>query len=217
MTYWPGANSFLKPILTTILWYKLAHSILGDRGDICITRLIIIIKSEISIFAIVVMFAVVVWLDHHMLAVSYIFQKAGFCACAVLWCAQIIKYIMARRSYSFVCTLYFLIIVIMQTYLKVLHFWNFCQVFFREIKSILSIICHEINVAVWIQLTNFSYDDCENTCILSHFHHQIGSTTHLPLFTLRSWNNGMRCMSFYILMQLRHCKLNCVCAHFSRK
>ena len=41
---------------------------------------------------------------------------------------------------------------------------------------------------------------CENTCTLSYNHHQIGSMTHLPLFGGRSWNNGMRGMSFYILM-----------------
>ena len=152
------------------------------------------------------------WLDHHMLAFSYIFRKAGFCACAVLWCAQIIKYIMARWPYSFVCTLYFLDVFEAVAFLKYLS-GTFC----REIKSILAIICNEIYVAVCIQLTNFSYDDCENTCILSYFHHQIGSMTHLPLFTLPSWNNGMRCMSFYILMQLRHNELNCVCAHFIRK
>ena len=41
------------------------------------------------------------------------------------------------------------------------------------------------NGAVCIQLTHFSYDDCENTCTcnLSHYHHrQIGSMSYLPLF-----------------------------------
>ena len=54
--------------------------------------------------------------------------------------------------------------------------------------------------AVRIQLTHFSYDDCENTCTLSYYHRQIGSMTHLPLFRVRSWKNGMFCMSFYILL-----------------
>ena len=52
-------------------------------------------------------------------------RKAGFCVfyyCAVLWCAQIVEYIMARWSYSFVCTSHYLIIIIMQTYLKLLNF-----------------------------------------------------------------------------------------------
>ena len=34
---------------------------------------------------------------------------------------------------------------------------------------------------------------------LSYYHHQIGSMNYYPLFRVRSWNNGMRCMSFYIL------------------
>ena len=56
-------------------------------------------------------------------------------------------------------------------------------------------------LCVFIQLTHFSYDDCENTCTWSFYHHQIGSMTHLPLSKVRSWNNGMRCMSFYIPMK----------------
>ena len=35
---------------------------------------------------------------------------------------------------------------------------------------------------------------------LSYYNHQIGSINYYPLFRVRSWNNGMRCMSFYILM-----------------
>ena len=50
---------------------------------------------------------------------------------------------------------------------------------------------------MWIQHTHFSFDDCENMCSLSYCHHQNGSMIHLPLFRLRSWNNGVRCM-FYL-------------------
>ena len=35
---------------------------------------------------------------------------------------------------------------------------------------------------------------------LSNYHHQIGSMNYCPLFMVRSWNNGMRYMSFYILI-----------------
>ena len=35
----------------------------------------------------------------------------------------------------------------------------------------------------------------EIICTLSYYHHQIGSMNYYPLFTVRSWNNGMRCMS----------------------
>ena len=32
---------------------------------------------------------------------------------------------------------------------------------------------------------------------LSCYHHQIGSMNYYPLFRVRSWNNGMRCMSIF--------------------
>ena len=38
-------------------------------------------------------------------------------------------------------------------------------------------------------------------CTLSYFHHQIGSVNHWPLFRVRSWNNGMLCMSYYVLIK----------------
>ena len=34
---------------------------------------------------------------------------------------------------------------------------------------------------------------------LSYHHHQIGRMNYYPLFRVRSWNNGMRLMSLYIL------------------
>ena len=34
---------------------------------------------------------------------------------------------------------------------------------------------------------------------LSYYHHQIGSMNYYPLSRVRSWNNGVCCMSFYIL------------------
>ena len=35
----------------------------------------------------------------------------------------------------------------------------------------------------------------------SYYYHQIGSMNYYPLFRVRSWNNGMRCMSLYILLR----------------
>ena len=35
-------------------------------------------------------------------------------------------------------------------------------------------------------------------CILSYYHQGIRSMNHLPLSSVRSWNSGMYCMSFYI-------------------
>ena len=39
---------------------------------------------------------------------------------------------------------------------------------------------------------------------LSYHHHQIGSMNFYPLFSVRSWNNGMCCMSLYILLMVSH-------------
>ena len=42
-------------------------------------------------------------------------------------------------------------------------------------------------------------------CALSYYHNQIGSMINLPLFRVRSLNNGMRCMSFYIFVNPVKC------------
>ena len=34
---------------------------------------------------------------------------------------------------------------------------------------------------------------------LYYYHHQIGSMNYYPLFRARSWNNGMRCVSIFLL------------------
>ena len=71
--------------------------------------------------------------------------------------------------------------------------------------------------SVWITLSIFSQlsiMQCKGLCILnlpislvmieriytlSYYHNQIGSVNYYPLFRVRSWNNGMRFMSLYIL------------------
>ena len=78
-------------------------------------------------------------------------------------------------------------------------FGLFCHVCVWKIKSILSIIFHAIYEAVFIQLTQSCCDNCKNTCILSHYH-QIGSI--LPLFRVKSWNNGMRRLSMFLYIQV---------------
>ena len=77
---------------------------------------------------------------------------------------------------------------------------TFCLECVSKMTSILSTIFLTIYEDVRIQLTNFFYDDFENMCTLFCYHHQIGCMTHLPLFRVKSWNNVMHCMSFYILI-----------------
>ena len=76
----------------------------------------------------------------------------------------------------------------------------FCRV--CKIKHILSVIHYTICGAVCFQLTHFPCDDWDNIYTLSCYHHQLGSMNYYPLFRVRSWNNGVRCTSFYILMNL---------------
>ena len=67
--------------------------------------------------------------------------------------------------------------------------------------SIFSVIHYTICGAVCFQLTRLSCDHWENMYTLSyHHHHQNGSMNYYSLFRVRSWNNGVRCKSFYILM-----------------
>ena len=88
---------------------------------------------------------------------------------------------------------------------------NHCWIFLNEVVSDQSVgilspfmgtACFSCNIwgCVWIHPTNWSDDNCQNTCTLFHYHHQIGSRPHLPLFRVRSWNSGMRWIIFYILI-----------------
>ena len=65
--------------------------------------------------------------------------------------------------------------------------------------GIFSVNHYTIYGAVCFQFIHFSCDDWENIYTLYYYHHQIGSMNFYPLFSVRSWNNGVRCMSFYIL------------------
>ena len=120
---------------------------------------------------------------------------------AVLWCAQILGPM----------------IILICLHITLPHFHHYadlseviellkcfsdtcCLKCVSKIKWILSFIFHAIYGAVWIQLTHFSYDDCENMCTLSYCYNQIGSITYLPLFRVKSWNNGVCCMSLCIIV-----------------
>ena len=147
---------------------------LGGQEDIFIIHRIIIIKSEVSTFPIAVIFV----------GANY---KVHYDPIIVLVCLHITPpnhHLYADLSESI-------------ELLKRLS-GTLCIECVSKIKSVLFIIFHAIYGAVRIQLTHFYFDDCENTLTLFHYHHQIGSMTHLPLFRGRSRNNGLRCMSFCI-------------------
>ena len=151
---------------------------------------------------------------HHILSlIANTFRETGnlfsLLLCS-LWWVQIVGYVLYCRSYSFLGTVHHLIIITVQTYLKTLNLWNACQIYFVEcvskIKQILSVIHYAIHYTicgvVCFQFTHSSFDDWENIYTLSYYHHQIESMNYYPLFRVRSWNNGGRCMSFYILTNI---------------
>ena len=115
---------------------------------------------------------------------------------------------MARWSYSFVCTLHYLIIIIMQ---RIWKYWTSKMLVRYSLSNVclrlseFSIIFHDIYGAVSIKLSHCSCDDYENTYTSSYHHHQSWSRNHLPLYVrVRLWNTGMRCISFYVLMICRY-------------
>ena len=68
-----------------------------------------------------------------------------------------------------------------------------------KIMHFLSVIHYTISGAVCFQFTHSLCDNWDNIYTLTYYHNQIGSMNYDPLFKVRSWNNGMRCMSFFIL------------------
>ena len=57
-------------------------------------------------------------------------------------------------------------------------------------------------MGLWVFNLPISLVMIERIYTLSYYHHQIGSMNYYPLFRVRSWNNGIRCMPLYILIQL---------------
>ena len=142
----------------------------------------VVVPSYVAVF-------IYIHYKHTCARESWVFVR---CYCAVLWCVQIIKYIFTRRSYSL--PHYHHYADLFESELLKWMAGTFCLECVSKIEPILSIIFHAIYEAVRIQVTHLSYDDYENVCTLSYNLHQIGSMTHLPLFRVRSWNNGVRRM-----------------------
>ena len=106
-----------------------------------------------------------------------------------LWWVQIVGYILACRSYSFVH--------------YTISLSSLCKLIWRhwtykmpvryilssvsKIKHVFSVIHYKICRAVCLQFTHFPCDDWENMHTLSYYHHQIGSMNHYPLFRVRSF------------------------------
>ena len=152
---------------------ELAHSSLGDWKNIFITHLIIIIKSEVSTFPIVVLFFR--GCVSEMVVLSYSVIYYIYIPMFSLWHLQTIGYIMACRSCSFVCRLHHLIIIIMQTKMLVrymlpsvcLRLRQFSQLSFIQYMG-LCVFSLPISPVMIVRMCTLSYN----------YHHQTGNMNH---------------------------------------
>ena len=139
---------------------------------------------------------------HHILSlVAYTFRENEILFSLLLcglWLVQIVGYVLVCRSCSFVCTVHYTIIIIVQSFLKTLNLNNACQISFVECVS-LSYPLYNIWDCVFSVYPFPLWWLREYTL---YYHHQIGSMNYYPLFRVRSWNNGMRCMYLYILTKV---------------
>ena len=185
---------------------QLAHFSIGDWKDKSIAH--VIIKSEVSTFRIVfifflgcepdVCFIIFCRLSHiHSGKTGNLFSLL-LCS---LWWVQIIGYVMACRSFSFICTWHHLITMIVQTYLKTLNLQNACQIYFvacvSKIKHVSVIHC-AICGAQCFRFTYYPSDDW-GSIMLCLIIIKSGVWTITHCLELGHEKNGMCCMSFYIL------------------
>ena len=185
---------------------KLAQSSLCDREDILIIRLNII-RSEVSAFFIVVIlfrgYVPEVVVTAYVVCTIYF---PGFLCisllCNLMMCAN------NRVHYDPMGVLVCLHIALPHYHhyadisrgielLKCLSD-TFCIECVSKIKSILSII---FSSNIW----DCAYSAYPCLWWWSYYYDKIESMTHLPLFRVRSGNDGMRCMHFYIQIVCVNC------------
>ena len=101
---------------------------INDWKDISIAHVIIIIKSEVSTFTIVIIFFRGCVCDVCCIRFCYLLNihsgKTGNLFSLLLcnlWWMRMVGYVLAWRSYSLICTSHHLIIIIVQTYLNTLN------------------------------------------------------------------------------------------------
>ena len=129
---------------------------------VSIAHVIIIIKSEVSTFPIAIIFFpwLCAWDVCYIIFCHVLHIRSGktgnsfsLLLCS-LWWGQIFGYVSVCKSYSFICTVHHLIIIIVQTYLETL---NLCNMPVRyillrcvsKIKHIISVIHYTICGAVF--------------------------------------------------------------------
>ena len=187
---------------------QLAHFSLGDWEDISIVHVIIIIKSEVSTLPIIILFRGCVpemfVASYSVTYCIYIPGKPGFCFhyyCAdYAECKYLDTFWLADRVRLFI----HYTISLSSLWKLIWGHWTYEM----AVRCILSSVW--LRLSIFSQLSIIQYMGLcvfslpislvmiERIYTLSYYHHQIGSMNYYPLFRVRSWNNGMRCMSLYI-------------------
>ena len=117
-----------------------------------------------------------------------------------LWWVQIVGCVFACRLYSFVYN------IISSSLCKLIWRHLIYKMHVRYILSSVWVrlsILSQLSIIQYMGLCVFSLPISlvmvKRIYTLSYYHHQIGSMNYYPLFRVRSWNNGVRCMSLYNL------------------
>ena len=101
--------------------------------------------------------------------------------------------------------------------LKTLNKWNACQIHFVECLSSVFLWLSRFSRLSFMQLNCYmrlcdfslpiSLMMIVRICVYSYFalsycHHQFGNMNHSQLFRVTTWNNGMRCISCNVLIEI---------------
>ena len=191
-----------------IVCVQLDHFSLGDWKDVSIAHVVIIIKSEVSILSIVIIFfrGCVPEISVAWYSVTYCIHipgKPGFCF--HYYCAVCDEYKWSHTTDRIHLFVYYTI-----------SLSSLCKLTWRHwtyeipVRYILSSVWERLNIFSQLSIIEYvglcvfslpiSLVMIEIIYTLSYYHHQIGSINYHPLFSDRPWNNGVRCMSLYILI-----------------
>ena len=66
-----------------------------------------------------------------------------------------------------------------------------------KFQACASVLCYRHNDYLFV-ISLYTTNLTAKVYTLAYYHLQIGSMKYYPLFRVRSWNNGMRCMFLYI-------------------
>ena len=164
------------------------RSSVGDREDIVVTHRIIIIKSEKSIFRCHIFLGLCVCDVSHSLSFISFPGKLGIVSITTRMRANNhLHYVHLSKNIEYV------------------RCWSciFCRVRVYKIKSVPSITFIQC-MGLCVFSSPISRDDCDKGRTLSYYPHQNGSMNQQPLLSITSWNGGMRCMCWYVLIKYHY-------------